>query len=257
MLTGSIGGGNVKIALFVPCLVNNFYPEIARDTLEVLEKLGHDVSYPEGQTCCGQLMTNSGCLEEARPCVEALGKALSGRPSDAVVAPAASCVVAAKENLERLSSSRDARALPGKTYELTEFLHDVSPIDRPLRPIRRTVSLQMSCHGLRLLELGTASELAVTKPANKFRALLSKIPELIIEEPTRDECCGFGGTFSVDERDISGKMANDKVADHLSTGADAIVGYDPSCLMSLGGVISRNKTPIEIMHFSALLNQAI
>ncbi len=247
----------MKIALFVPCLVNHLYPEIARDTLELLEKLGHQVHYPRGQTCCGQLMTNSGCLAEARASVEALGEALLQEPCDAVVAPAASCVVAARENLERLTSSDVLRGLAAKIYELTEFLHDASPFDAPLKPIRKTISLQMSCHGLRLLQLGTASELVVAKPDNKLRDLLSKIPELTIKEPSRDECCGFGGTFSVDERDISGKMANDKVADHLATGADAIVGYDPSCLMSLGGVVSRKGIPIEVMHFSALLNQAI
>lgn len=247
----------MKLVLFVPCLVNHFYPDIARDTLEALEKLGHRVSYPAGQTCCGQLMTNSGCLDEARSCVEALGQALASVPCDAVVAPAASCVVAARENLERLSSSAKTRALAGKIYELTEFLHDIAPPDAALRPINTTVSLQMSCHGLRALGLGTASELAVSKPANKLRAVLSRIPGLVIKEPSRDECCGFGGTFSVDERDISGKMANDKVADHLATGADAIVGYDPSCLMSLGGVASRKQLPIQVMHFSALLNRAL
>jgi L-lactate dehydrogenase complex protein LldE len=247
----------MKIALFIPCLVNHLYPEIARDTLELLEKLGHDVSYPRGQTCCGQLMTNSGCVEQARASVEALGEALLTEPCDAVVAPAASCVVAARENLARLGSSRELHALAGKIYELTEFLHDVAPFDVPLEPLRQTVSLQMSCHGLRLLELGTASELVVEKPVNKLAALLSRIPELVVKQPSRDECCGFGGTFSVDERDISGKMAKDKVADHMATGAAAIVGYDPSCLMSLAGVVSRKRIPVEVMHFSALLNRAI
>jgi L-lactate dehydrogenase complex protein LldE len=247
----------MKIALFVPCLVNHLYPQIARDTLELLEKLGHEVSYPSGQTCCGQLMTNSGCLDQARASVEALGKALAAEPCDAVVAPAASCVVAARENLRRLCASAELQALAGRIYELTEFLHDVAPVDKPLQPLQRTVSLQMSCHGLRELGLGTASELAVAQPVNKLRAVLSLIPELVIKEPSRDECCGFGGTFSVDERDISGKMANDKVADHLATGADAIIGYDPSCLMSLGGVVSRKGLPIEVLHLSALLNRAL
>ena len=247
----------MKLVLFVPCLVNHFYPEIARDTLELLEKLGHRVSYPRGQTCCGQLMTNSGCMNEARASVEALGRALTAEPCDAVVAPAASCVVAAKENLKRVASSAESRTLAGKIYELTELLHDIAPLAGPMKPIRKTVSLQMSCHGLRQLGLGTASELAVSESVNKLRAVLSRIPALSIREPSRDECCGFGGTFSVDERDISGKMAHDKVADHLATGAEAIVGYDPSCLMSLAGVVSRQGSPIQVMHFSALLNQAI
>jgi L-lactate dehydrogenase complex protein LldE len=247
----------MKISLFVPCLVNHFFPGIARDTLELLEKLGHEVAYPQGQTCCGQLMTNSGCLEQARPCVEALGRALLKAPGDAIVAPAAGCVAAARDNLERLTCSSELRALSGRLYELTEFLHDVAPLAGALKPIPKTVSLQMSCHGLRSMGLGTASELSVAEPANKLRSLLSEIPELEIKEPSRDECCGFGGTFSVDERDISGKMAGDKVADHLATGAEAIVGYEPSCLMSLGGVVSRKAIPLEVLHFSALLNGAI
>jgi len=247
----------MRIALFVPCLVNHLYPHVARDTLELLAKLGHEVSYTQGQTCCGQLMTNSGCLDQARASVEALGKALAAEPCDAVVAPAASCVVAARENLQRLCTSAELQKLAGRIYDLTEFLQDVAPINRPLQPLQRTVSLQMSCHGLRVLGLGTGSELAVAQPVNKLKAVLSLVPDLVINEPSRDECCGFGGTFSVDERDISGKMANDKVADHLATGANAIVGYDPSCLMSLGGVVSRNGLPIEVLHFSALLNQAL
>jgi L-lactate dehydrogenase complex protein LldE len=247
----------MKIALFVPCLVNHLYPAIARDTLELLEKLGHRVTCPPRQTCCGQLMTNSGCHDQARASVKALGAALAATPCDAVVAPSASCVVAARENFERLSDDDRMHALAGRIYELTEFLHDVAPIDAPLKPLPRNVSLQMSCHGLRILGLGTASELAVAKPVNKLKAVLSQIPELVIKEPSRDECCGFGGTFSMDERDISGKMANDKVSDHLATGADAIVGYDPSCLMSLGGVVSRMGLRIEVLHFSALLNRAL
>ena len=120
----------MKIALFVPCLVNHFYPEIARDTLELLEKLGHEVSYPQGQTCCGQLMTNSGCLEQARASVEALGKALLAEPCDAVVAPAASCVVAARENLERLSSSQQCGRWQAKSTSSPSFC-TMSPLSTP------------------------------------------------------------------------------------------------------------------------------
>jgi len=246
----------MNIALFVPCLVDHFFPEVARDTLELLEKLGHAVVFPAGQTCCGQMMTNSGCVDQAKATVIALADALSSEPCDVVVAPAASCLVAAKENLARLAPEHSG-ALPQKMFELVEFLHDVAPIEQPLRPLRRTVSMQLSCHGLRMLGLATPSELAVAHPHNKFAALLGQIPELIVTRPERDECCGFGGTFSVDERDISGKMACDKVAAHAATGADAIVGYDPSCLMSLGGVVSRQQRQLEVMHCSALLNSAL
>ena len=245
----------MRIALFVPCLVNHFFPEVARDTLELLEKLNHTVFFPAGQTCCGQLLTNSGCLDQARPGVEALVEALTREPCDAVVAPAASCVVAARENIARLAPA--ATGLADKIYELTEFLHDIAPITLALQPVPRTVSLQMSCHGLRVLGLATPSELVVERPFNKFAALLGQIPQLTITQPARDECCGFGGTFAMDEGDISGKMASDKVAAHAATGADAIVGYDPSCLMSLAGVVSRQHNSLDVMHFSALLNRAL
>jgi L-lactate dehydrogenase complex protein LldE len=247
----------MKLALFVPCLVNHLYPRIARDSLELLERLGHRVIYPPGQTCCGQVMSNSGCLDEARASVLALGRAFGGHSWDAVVAPTASCVLSAKENLLRLSDDPELHQVAEQMHELTGFLHDVAPIDGPLRPIRRRVSLQMSCSGLRKLGVGTASETVIAQPVNKLRDLLETIPGLDIREPTRDECCGFGGTFSVDERDISGKMARDKVADHVATGADAIVGYEPSCLMSLEGVVRRGGLSIEVMHFSSLLNEAI
>ncbi len=247
----------MKLSLFVPCLVNHLFPHIAIDTLQVLEKLGHQVSYPRGQTCCGQMMTNSGCMEIAEPAVAALCEALLREPCDAIVAPAASCVFAAKENIERMNLPGEAKALVDKFYELTEFLHDVAPIQRELKPIRRVVSMQMSCHGLRMLGLGTSSELALPPGGNKLHAILSRIPELTITQPARDECCGFGGTFAVDESDISGKMARDKIEQHVATGADAIVGYDPSCMMSLGGVVSRDNVQLEVLHLSALLNQAL
>jgi len=247
----------MKIALFVPCIVNHFSPQIAIDTLQLLEKLGHQVFYPKGQTCCGQILTNSGCTAQAQGSVDALTKALLSEPCDVIVGPAASCVLAAKENIELLQSAQDAQQLTPKIYELTEFLHDVCPIDSPMKAISKSVSMQMSCHGLRMLHLASASELTTEKPFNKFANILSLIPELDIRQPSRDECCGFGGTFCIDESDVSGKMARDKVSAHVATGAQAIVAYDPSCMTSLQGIIDRNGTALEVLHISALLNQAL
>ena len=247
----------MKIALFIPCLVNHYSPQIALDTLELLEQLGHQVFYPKGQTCCGQILTNSGCNKEATETVEALSRSLLSKPCDFIVAPSASCVVAAKENILRLRKQEYTQNLVPKIYELTEFLHDICPISTPLKAVNKSVSMQMSCHGLRLLHLATPSELTVEKPFNKFHEVLSLIPKLDIRQPVRDECCGFGGSFCVDESDISGKMSIDKVNSHLATGAEAIVAYDPSCMMSLQGIVDRNKIELEVLHISALLNQAL
>jgi len=247
----------MKIALFIPCLVNHYSPHIAIDTLALLEKVGHDVYYPEGQTCCGQILTNSGCHKEAIGTVEALSKSLLSEPCDFIVAPSASCVVALKENIERLENQEYTHKLVPKIYELTEFLHDICPISESLKNVNKSVSMQMSCHGLRLLHLATPSELTVEKPFNKFFDILKLIPQLDIRKPKRDECCGFGGSFCIDESDISGKMSIDKVNSHLATGAQAIVAYDPSCMMSLQGIIDRNKIELEVLHISSLLNQAL
>ncbi|MDF0532878.1 (Fe-S)-binding protein [Shewanella yunxiaonensis] len=247
----------MKIALFIPCLVNQLLPQVAIATTELLEKLGHDVILPEGQTCCGQPMTNSGCFDEARSTVMKLLNAFKGVECDAIVCPAASCLVAAKENFHEYDNSPEAKAVIDKLYELTEFLHDVAPVASFPRPFPHKVSLQLSCHGLRMLELANASE--SMKPGfNKMAALLEKVPgvEILYPEP-RDECCGFGGTFAMDEGAVSAKMGNDKAQAHANTGAEYIVGFDPSCLMHLDGLVRRRKLPIEIRHLAQILNDAI
>ncbi|QSX32803.1 (Fe-S)-binding protein [Shewanella avicenniae] len=247
----------MKIALFIPCLVNQLMPQVAIATLELLEKLGHQVILPKGQTCCGQPMTNSGCFNEARSTVLKLLNAFKGVECDAIVCPAASCLVAAKENFHEFDDSPEAQAVINKLYELTEFLHDVAPVEQFTRPFPHKVSMQMSCHGLRMLTLAKASEL-MSPGYNKLEALLNKVPniEVVYPEP-HDECCGFGGTFAMDEGAVSAKMGKDKASAHANTGAQYVVGYDPSCLMHLDGMIRRLQLPIETRHLAQILNEAI
>ncbi|MBO2560280.1 (Fe-S)-binding protein [Shewanella algae] len=247
----------MKIALFIPCLVNQMLPDVAIATLELLEKLGHQVILPEGQTCCGQPMTNSGCFNEARNTTLKLLNAFKGVECDAIVCPAASCLVAAKENFHEFDDSPEAAAVIAKLYELTEFLHDVAPVESFPKAFPHKVSLQLSCHGIRMLDLASPSEYMGPR-YNKMEALLERIPGIEITYPDRrDECCGFGGTFAVDEGAVSAKMGKDKAQAHAATGADFAVGFDPSCLMHLNGMIHRQKLPIETRHLAQILNAAI
>ena len=247
----------MKIALFIPCLVNQLMPQVAIATLELLEKLGHQVVLPKGQTCCGQPMTNSGCFNEARSTVMKLLNAFKGVECDAIVCPAASCLVAAKENFHEFDNSPEAQAVINKLYELTEFLHDVAPVEAFTRAFPHKVSMQMSCHGLRMLTLARATE-TMAPGYNKLEALLNKVPEIEVVYPEpHDECCGFGGTFAMDEGAVSAKMGKDKASAHANTGAQYVVGYDPSCLMHLDGMIRRLQLPIETRHLAQILNEAI
>ncbi|MBR9726719.1 (Fe-S)-binding protein [Shewanella intestini] len=247
----------MKIALFIPCLVNQMMPDVGIATLEVLEKLGHQVILPEGQTCCGQPMTNSGCFDEAKNTTLKLLNAFKHVECDAIVCPAASCLVAAKENFHKFDNSPSAQIVIDKLYELTEFLHDIAPIKQFNHPVPSKVSLQMSCHGIRMLSLATPSE-SMGRQFNKVEAVLSAIDALEIVYPDpRDECCGFGGTFAVDEGAVSAKMGKDKAQAHAATGAEYVVGFDPSCLLHLDGMIRRQQLPITTRHIAQILNSAL
>ncbi|MDO6678476.1 MULTISPECIES: (Fe-S)-binding protein [unclassified Shewanella] len=247
----------MKIALFIPCLVNQMLPEVAVATLELLEKLGHEVILPSGQTCCGQPMTNSGCFNEARNTTMKLLNAFKNVECDAIVCPAASCLVAAKENFHEFDNSPEAQKVISKLYELTEFLHDIAPIKQFSKPLNTKVSLQMSCHGIRMLSLATPSE-SMGRQFNKVEAVLQNIDGLTIVYPDRrDECCGFGGTFAVDEGAVSAKMGKDKAQAHAATQAEFVVGFDPSCLMHLDGMIRRQQLPIQTRHIAQIINSVL
>ncbi|RPA59172.1 (Fe-S)-binding protein [Shewanella frigidimarina] len=248
----------MKIALFIPCLVNQMMPEVAIATLTLLEKLGHQVIFPKGQTCCGQPMTNSGCFDEAKNTTLKLLNAFKGVDCDAIVCPAASCLVAAKENFHEFDGSQEAQEVISKLYELTEFLHDIAPIKAFARPVAAKISMQMSCHGIRMLNLATPTEQMGKQRFNKVEAVLGNIAGLEIVYPARiDECCGFGGTFAVDEGAVSAKMGKDKAQAHAATGAKYVVGFDPSCLLHLDGMIRRQKLPIETRHIAQIINDAL
>lgn len=243
----------MTVALFVPCYVDQFFPDVAIATLQLLEQLGVDVDYPQGQTCCGQPMANTGCVNETRPVAHAVVDLLADYQT--IVCPSGSCTAMIRHHYAEHFDPDDKqfRHVADRTFELCEYLHDelqLPPID--VRFPHR-VSLHQSCHGLRELRLGSSSE-SMTARVDKIRNVMNLVREIDWVAPQRtDECCGFGGTFAVNEPDVSASMGRDRIADHVQAGSEVIASADMSCLMHLQGLIRREKRPIEVMHVAQIL----
>jgi L-lactate dehydrogenase complex protein LldE len=244
-----------KLGLFVPCYIDQFYPHVGLATLRVLRRLGLDVEFPQEQTCCGQPMANSGCADDARPLAERFLK-IFGK-YDHVVAPSGSCVSMVRNHYGQFLNGKPGfDHLRANTFELCEYLVDVVHVQRVEGEFPRKVGLHMSCHGLRELRLARSSERMV-KPFDKVRGLLEQLRGINLVELTRpDECCGFGGTFAVNEEAVSSLMGRDRIADHEAAGAEVITAVDMSCLMHLQGLIERARKPIRIMHVAEILEGA-
>jgi L-lactate dehydrogenase complex protein LldE len=247
--------GNRNIALFIPCYIDQFYPQVGIATLELLEKLDISVDYPRGQTCCGQPLANSGMEIETLSICRHFVQLFAGY--DYIVSPSGSCVLHVKEHFPKTFGDDRHHRLIHSTYELTEFLTDVLKVESFSGTFPHRVGLHQSCHGLRGLRNGVSSELAGARYSKAGR-LLSIIPDLTLVDLERpDECCGFGGTFSVFEEAVSVRMGRDRVADHLNHGAEIITATDMSCLMHLEGLINRHRQPMRVMHLAEILNEAI
>lgn len=240
----------MRVALFIPCYINAVYPEVGVASLRLLEQLGLEVDYPSGQTCCGQPMGNAGFEDEARGLAQRFEHLFADY--DYVVGPSASCVSFVRDHYDRLTghechSSRHV-------YEICEFVHDVVRPTHLDVSFPHRVSLQNSCHGVRLLGLSSPSE-RVIPYFNKLRDLLNLVRDIEVVEPERpDECCGFGGMFAIEEHAVSGQMGRDKVRRHVATGAEYIVGADCSCLMHQRGIIEREHLPIKTLHIAQILS---
>ncbi len=240
------------VALFVPCYVDQFYPQVAIATLELLEKAGVEVVYPPRQTCCGQPMANSGFAHLNTQCdklfVENFGA------FDYIVCPSGSCTLHIKDHLHDKEQEEKAAHIRNRTYELTEFLTDVLKIEHLNAKFPHKVGMHQSCHGQRGLKLSQMSELVAT-PFSKPGKLLQMVEGLeLIELSRKDECCGFGGTFCVLEEAVSVKMGKDRVEDHLHHGAEYITGGDMSCLMHLEGILRRQNSKVQVKHIAEILN---
>jgi L-lactate dehydrogenase complex protein LldE len=244
-----------NVGLFIPCYIDQFYPQVGLATLRILRRLGVSVEFPVQQTCCGQPMANSGCAADAKPLAERFLNIFAGY--DYVVCPSGSCVSMVRNHYEQfLKGMPGFDHLRSTTYELCEYLVDVVHVQKVEGEFPHKVGLHMSCHGLRELRLARSSERMV-KPFNKVRGLLDQLQGIELVELTRpDECCGFGGTFAVGEEAVSSLMGRDRIADHENAGAQVITAVDMSCLMHLQGLIERGKRPLHVMHVAEILESA-
>lgn len=243
----------MRIGLFIPCYMNDFYPDISMSTLEILERLGLEVDYPLEQTCCGQPMANSGCTRDLKEL--ALRFLRIFKDYDYIVGPSGSCVAMVRVHYDQFIAGEPGfDRLKERTFELCEFLHDVIKVEKFDVSFPYKVGLHNSCHGHRDLRLGNPSELHI--PCySKLENLLRKVDGLELVSPQRpDECCGFGGTFAVSEKDVSVVMGNDRIADHLNAGAEVMTGADVSCLMHMDGLVRRQGKPLRVMHMARILN---
>lgn len=245
----------MKIALFIPCFIDAYFPEVGIATLELLERLGCEVDYPLAQTCCGQPMSNSGCRDDAAGCEALFVRNFSGY--DHIVAPSASCVHHVREHLDAIDQTDEVTHVRRHTFELVDFLHDVLRVKAfPWASFPHTVGLHNSCTALRALRHASASEID-EPPFSKPMALLQTVKGIRFTLPRRpDECCGFGGTFSVTEAPVSAKMGYDKVNDFREAGAEYIVSADMSCLMHQKGCAQRMGAPVKFIHIAQILNGA-
>jgi len=245
----------MRIGLFVPCYIDAFFPEVGIATLELLERLGQDVVYPRDQTCCGQPMANSGFNADCAATESLFVRNFSG--FDYVVGPSGSCVHHIRDHFDAIEQTDDVQQVRARTFELVEFLHDVLKVDAfPWARFPHRVGLHNSCGTLRRLGHAHASELHepfFSKPMD----LLAKVEGIEFVMPARpDECCGFGGTFSVFEEAVSARMGHDKVSDHARAGAEYIVSADTSCLMHQKGCAERHGVPLRFIHIAQILNGA-
>ncbi|MES2418863.1 MAG: (Fe-S)-binding protein [Bacteroidota bacterium] len=244
----------MKVALFIPCYVDQFYPQVAIATLELLENLGLDVSYPLNQTCCGQPMANSGFEQLTDGCNSLFVKNFSG--FDYIVAPSGSCVLHLKEHLKDNSQPILVNHIKETIYELTSFLTDIMKVAALNSSFPYKVGMHQSCHGQRGLKLSQMTELNApdfSKPGQ----LLKLVKDIeLIDLDRSDECCGFGGTFCVTEEAVSAKMGKDRVNDHIKHNVEYITGVDMSCLMHIEGILNRQNSKVKIVHIAEILNGA-
>jgi L-lactate dehydrogenase complex protein LldE len=238
----------VRIALFVTCLADGLFPEVGRAMVTLLERLGHEVVFPEQQTCCGQMHVNTGYQHEALPLVRHHVQTFS--PYDVVVAPSGSCVGSVRHQHPTVARSHgdaaladQATALAGRTYELSELLVDVLGVEDVGACFPHRVTYHPTCHSLRMLRVG-----------DKPLRLLRHVKGLdLVELPEADQCCGFGGTFALKNADTSTAMLADKMRNVLGTGAEVVTAGDASCLMHIGGGLTRLRTGTRTVHLAEIL----
>jgi len=235
-----------RVSLFVTCVIDQLFPKVGIAVVDVLERLGFNVDFPEAQTCCGQPAFNSGYREEARQVARHFLNVF--QDADYIVVPSGSCTSMVSHHFADIfekepEALRRARELESKIYEFSRFLIEVAGVEDVGARLDEIVTYHDSCHALR--------ELAIKDGP---RRLLRRVRGLELREmDAAEECCGFGGTFSVKFAEVSGGMARTKIDSIVRTGASTVVSLDSSCLMQLQGALSRAGLPIRTMHLAEVL----
>ncbi len=222
----------MKVALFITCFNDTLFPETGKAVVTLLERLGCEVEFPLEQTCCGQMHVNSGYQRDAEGLLGRFARVFGAY--DAVVSPSASCVAHVREHIPSVSD---------RVFELTEFLVDRLGVVDVGASFPHRVTLHPTCHSLRLLHIG-----------DRPRRLLSAVRGIdLVDLDGERECCGFGGTFAIKNADTSMAMLSDKVRHVLDTRAEVCTSADTSCLMHIGGALSRQRTGVRVMHLAEIL----
>ncbi len=223
----------MRVSLFVTCFNDTLFPQTGRAVVSLLERLGCDVEFPLEQTCCGQMHMNSGHAREGTALARRFARVFAG--AEAVVTPSASCAGMLRQHL-----AADERP---PVYELSEFLVDLLDVEDVGAYYPHRVTYHPTCHSLRELRVGD-------RPLRLLRAVRGIE---LVELPEASECCGFGGTFAVKNAEVSSAMVTDKVRAVLDTGAEVVCAADNSCLMQIGGALSRQRTGVRTAHLAEVL----
>ncbi len=244
----------MRVALAVPCYVDQLRPQAARATMVLLERLGCDVSLAFDAPCCGQPMFNAGVISAARDAASTW--AASSASFDAIVMPSGSCTHHVRHHLPGIVGSDEGAHAARVTFELCEFI--AGPLGKPHLAGRfpHRVAMHLGCHARRGLRLGGASELHEPQggPMHTLLAGLDGLTLVPLDRP--DECCGFGGSFAVGEPDVSVAMGRDRLTDITAHNAEVMVSSDPSCLLHLEGIARRTAPALRAMHIAELLEEA-
>ena len=236
-----------KVSLFIPCFVDQLVPDVGIDTARVLRRAGCEVDFPQDQTCCGPPAFNTGYWDDARVVAERFLRVF--RSADAVVCPSGSCTTMVRNFYPELfrgtQSSDEAASMAKRVFEFSEFMVKVLGITDVGSAFPHRVAFHDACHGLR--ELGLKEE---------PRELLRRVRGLeLVEMPTSEECCGFGGTFAVKFGMISASMGDTKAANAEASGAEYLASVDPSCLLHIDGILRRRKSRVRAIHLASILAQ--
>lgn len=238
----------MKIALFIACFNDTLFPETGKALVRVLEDLGHEVEFPEQQTCCGQMHSNSGYQEQAIPLARRFVKVFE--PYDAIVTPSGSCAGMVRHEYSRLAELAGdpalAEAVSGlapRVHEFSTFLVDVLGKEDVGARFPHRVAYHPTCHSLRLLGVGEAP----------FKLLQAVEGIELVELAQPESCCGFGGTFATKNAGVSNAMLVDKIDDVEASGAEVVTALDNSCLMHIGGGLAKGGSSVRTMHLAEIL----